>query len=692
MRRSLLFLLAMVVTLATLMSAAPKTTSRSAATATPAATPNPDCLPDSLCPDWVVRYDGAALADRAVGVVTSPDGTRIYVTGISNSTSNGLDFATVAYDAATGGQLWVTRYNGPANANDQPYYFGTGKQITISDDGSTIFVVGLSAKDSNNYPNDYLTIAYRASDGTQLWASRYSAPADSNGSSLALSGDGKRLYVTGYSALGPAAPPAPPADNYDFATIAYDAGTGDQIWLTRYEGPAGFWDIAYDIGVANVHQPDGSRREQVFVTGRSNGASSGNSDADFATVAYDGLTGEQLWVSRYNGPANDRDLAYGLATSPDGSSVFVTGESAGVAADYATICYDAVTGAQRWVARYDNGDIDEPLDITVSPAGDRVAITGFSGDPPVGIPLRDAATIVYDAATGNQIWLARHTEIDGAAAPQVAFSHDGRRLYVAGLENGNVFVVGPAQAGHAPALTVAYDATDGTEIWATHYAGPAGDEGNFGLVVSPDDAHVYVTGGGQSQAADFATISYTTGAPTPPPLELSRVASRKMHGSAGAFDLELPLSGRPGIECRSGGENGEYTMIFGFANPLTSVATATVTNGTASVASSMIDSDDSHNYLVNLKDVTNAQTIAVNLGNVYDSAGNSARSISASMSVLVGDVNATGRTDSGDVTVVRNHTVSIPDQQTFQFDVNTSGRIDSGDVTVTRNGSVTVLP
>jgi hypothetical protein len=42
---------------------------------------------------------------------------------------------------------------------------------------------------------------------------------------------------------------------------------------------------------------------------------------------------------------------------------------------------------------------------------------------------------------------------------------------------------------------------------------------------------------------------------------------------------------------------------------------------------------------------------------------------------------------------VRNHTISIPsDNQTARFDVNASGRIDSGDVTVTRNASVTVLP
>jgi Dockerin type I domain len=89
--------------------------------------------------------------------------------------------------------------------------------------------------------------------------------------------------------------------------------------------------------------------------------------------------------------------------------------------------------------------------------------------------------------------------------------------------------------------------------------------------------------------------------------------------------------------------------------------------------------------------VPNASHLSVTPNRVTDSALN-AGNISAHMDVLLGDVNSTGRTGSGDVTAVRNHTVSIPDQQTFRFDVNTSGRIDSGDVTVRRNASVTVLP
>src|SRR5207302_9878450 len=100
---------------------------------------------------------------------------------------------------------------------------------------------------------------------------------------------------------------------------------------------------------------------------------------------------------------------------------------------------------------------------------------------------------------------------------------------------------------------------------------------------------------------------------------------------------------------------------------------------------------DARDYIVNLTGVPNASHLSVTLNGVTDSANN-VGDVSGHMDVLFGDVNATGRTDSGDITAVRNKTVSIPDQQTFRFDVNTSGRIDSGDVTATRNATVTVLP
>jgi hypothetical protein len=173
---------------------------------------------------------------------------------------------------------------------------------------------------------------------------------------------------------------------------------------------------------------------------------------------------------------------------------------------------------------------------------------------------------------------------------------------------------------------------------------------------------------------------------------LDRVVSRKTHGTAGTFDVNLPITGTPGIECRSGGANGDYTLVFSFANPLTSVSSARVTTGTGRVSNSNIDSNDAHNYIVNLTGVTNAQVITVSLSNVYDSVGSSSASVAASMGVLIGDVNASGRVDSTDVYQVRQQSLQNTNSSNFRMDVDESGRIDSTDVFIVRQGTLTALP
>ena len=49
----------------------------------------------------------------------------------------------------------------------------------------------------------------------------------------------------------------------------------------------------------------------------------------------------------------------------------------------------------------------------------------------------------------------------------------------------------------------------------------------------------------------------------------TRVVSRNIHGSAGAFDIDLPMTGSPGVECRSGGANGDYQIVFTFLSEVT---------------------------------------------------------------------------------------------------------------------------
>ena len=194
--------------------------------------------------------------------------------------------------------------------------------------------------------------------------------------------------------------------------------------MSRYNGPGNSVDDAVAIGVS----PDGTK---VFVTG-----SSWDVSRDFATVAYDASSGTQVWVSRYDGPAASYDDAWDLSVSPDGSRVFVTGDSDGVGTsyDFATIAYDATAGAEQWVARYSSGTnaVDEAYGVRPSPDGGTVFVTGWSD---AGAGRVGYATLAYDAITGTQTGLELASN---GQASMVRVSPDGSTVFVTGSQGGTV--------------------------------------------------------------------------------------------------------------------------------------------------------------------------------------------------------------------------------------------------------------
>jgi hypothetical protein len=169
------------------------------------------------------------------------------------------------------------------------------------------------------------------------------------------------------------------------------------------------------------------------------------------------------------------------------------------------------------------------------------------------------------------------------------------------------------------------------------------------------------------------------------------VVSRMTHSGVGTFDVNLPLTGTRGVECRSGSANGNYTMVFQFANSLTSVGGASVTTGTGSIGSSAIGANNQE-YVVNLTGVANAQYITVNLINVHDSVGNSGNVVGPQMGVLIGDVNANGLVDGNDVSAVQGQTRQSVSSTNFREDVNANGIIDGNDVSLTQGQTRTSLP
>jgi len=345
---------------------------------------------------WASWYSGpGSRTDIPWSVAVSPDGSMVFVTGQSTARPHSDDYATIAYDAATGRRLWLSLYHGPADASSD------ASALAVSPDGTAVFVTGQSAGRKAN--GDYVTLAYGAATGKRLWVRRYSGPGSGLGArSVAVSPGGGRVFVTG--------------GDRDYMTIAYSAAAGRQLWIRRYDHPEPPSAASGNFAAAMAVSPDGTA---VYVTGSSwGGRAAGTS---YATVAYSAATGRRLWASRH-----DRGFAHAMAVSPDGTTVYVTGEH-GYAAGYLTIAYSAATGRQIWSRRYSQG---AAASVAVSPDGTTVYVTGSIGDA-------GYATVAYNATTGSQLWASRYrgrASLSNACC--VTASPDGTAVYVTGTSYG----------------------------------------------------------------------------------------------------------------------------------------------------------------------------------------------------------------------------------------------------------------
>ncbi|MEI6946409.1 T9SS type A sorting domain-containing protein [Paraflavisolibacter sp. H34] len=318
----------------------------------------------------------------------------------------------------------------------------------------------------------------------QDWAGRYNGPANGGDRPSALAADALgNVYVTGESS----------GSQEDFATLRYDAG-GVQKWVARYNGPGN----AYDKSEAIATDAAGN----VYVGGTSTGSGSG---MDFALIKYD-AGGVQKWVSRYNGPANDREQVGSVAVDKAGN-VYVYGTSADGNGQfsYATIKYNS-SGVQQWVARYPAGKQEinaSAVDAWVSRglAVDKDGNVFIAGYQAKGDTYPDFVTIKYNSS-GKQLWANTFDGTGNSYDLPVGLALDpGGNVYVAGVSYGSTT--------SWDYMTMKYN-TGGTRLWAKRYnTGSSGYDIPTSLVVDAN-SNVYVTGGAgpDDESMDFTTLKF----------------------------------------------------------------------------------------------------------------------------------------------------------------------------------------
>ena len=190
------------------------------------------------------------------------------------------DYGTVGYDSTTGRQLWASRYDGIGGAD-------LATAIAVSPDAHTVFVTGESDGPLQDHgkTNAYATVAYDAARGKQLWASRHNGHGTFDNfdyaKAVAVSpGGGRTVFVTGEASTK--------SSLSGYATVAYSAATGKQKWVVS--------------GYSTSPEPKGK----------------GPCDAGLDTIAYRAATGKQLWLKRVRAAvASGGGLAVSQPTDTD---------------------------------------------------------------------------------------------------------------------------------------------------------------------------------------------------------------------------------------------------------------------------------------------------------------------------------------------------------------------------------------
>jgi hypothetical protein len=138
---------------------------------------------------WVARYNGPGNLDDVAHPIAVDRSGNVYITGYSEDPTNGLDYLTIKYDSA-GQQQWVARYDGPAHHWDMP------EAIAVDLSGN-VYVTGESIGGAGYF--GFATIKYNSA-GQMQWVARYNGEPAGNDFAFAIAVDSAgNLYVTGES-------------------------------------------------------------------------------------------------------------------------------------------------------------------------------------------------------------------------------------------------------------------------------------------------------------------------------------------------------------------------------------------------------------------------------------------------------------------------------------------------------------
>lgn len=360
-------------------------------------------------------------------------------------------------------EAWRKRLNGEGNGVDEA-------KAIVADGAGNVYIAG-SVVGTGGVTLALIT-KYNA-NGDVVWSSNDGA----TGVPLKLVRDAAgNLYMAGTTDGA--------GTMHDFFVAKYNNADVPQ-WFIRYDGSPSGDEVAVDFAVDNAGN--------IYVTGSTAATETNFAARDILTVKYD--SNQQLqWARQYNGLANERDFANGVALDNSGN-IYVAGYSRTTPffSDYVTIKYNSA-GVQQWAAHFD-GSIareDQAVAVATDNAGN-VYVTGYAHNP------HGSMTTLKYGSDGATLWSAT-TNVNFSVQGTTAIELDGA---------GNVYVVGFTQ-GAAELwryYLVKYD-NAGALQWETTFV--RGDANPTDMIVDAS-GNIYITGYSglpTTFPVDFSKITY----------------------------------------------------------------------------------------------------------------------------------------------------------------------------------------
>ncbi len=327
---------------------------------------------------WIAYFNVGNNCDGIGGIGLDAEGNS-YISGSTGDDHVGPD-VTIKYDP-NGKQLWA------ATLNIVQTHFVSGLAL---DKSANVYFTGTSG-DNGAFTEEAYTAKYDT-NGNLLWKDVY-LPGNpgtvlSGNAAITLDAAGNAYVAGAYQLLDQLGDP-----ETSTADIIKYGPSGNRVWVATHQ-TAGGVDGGGDFSSAIALDGQGN----VYTTGRwVSGFGAGTPISDFSTLKFN-ASGVLRWQRRYTSSGSADSEAVGLGVNSNGD-VYVAGKSTsttGAGEDFTTLKYDT-NGNQLWLTRYDgpgHGD-DSPANLVLD--GGDVIVAGTSVGSGTG---QDWATVAYvqDAA------------------------------------------------------------------------------------------------------------------------------------------------------------------------------------------------------------------------------------------------------------------------------------------------------